>query len=115
MRLELEPAGIYPVLVEPGPIQTAFRDNAIKQFDKWIQWDQSVWAKHYEKVRQPVRSKTNLHKFELPPSAVTEKIIHALEAKKPKARYYVTTPTYIMGWARRFLPTRMLDRLCKKI
>ncbi|MDO7736871.1 MAG: short-chain dehydrogenase, partial [Planktomarina temperata] len=30
---------------------------------------------------------------------------------KPKPRYYVTTPTYVMGFLRRILPTRALDWL----
>nr|HMS93991.1 short-chain dehydrogenase [Tabrizicola sp.] len=52
--------------------------------------------------------------FELGPEAVTAKLIHAIEAYRPKARYYVTTPTYLMGFARRILPTRMLDWLIAK-
>ncbi len=38
-------------------------------------------------------------------------MIHALEHKRPRARYYVTTPTYMMGTLKRVLPTRWLDRL----
>jgi hypothetical protein len=45
---------------------------------------------------------------------VTAKLIHALESRRPQARYFVTTPTYIMGIARRILPTRMLDWLITK-
>jgi hypothetical protein len=42
---------------------------------------------------------------------VTAKLIHALESPRPRARYYVTTPTHLMGLARRLLPTRALDWL----
>jgi hypothetical protein len=45
---------------------------------------------------------------------VTKKLIHALESGRPRPRYYVTTPTYLMGTARRLLPTRMLDWLIAK-
>ena len=38
-------------------------------------------------------------------------ISRALESSRPKARYYVTTPTYLSGFLRRILPTRMLDRV----
>ena len=48
-------------------------------------------------------------RFELPASAVTAKLIHALESRRPRARYYVTTPTYFAGFLRRLLPTRLLD------
>jgi hypothetical protein len=52
--------------------------------------------------------------FELPPSAVTKKLIRALEHRRPAARYFVTTPTYLMDGARRLLPTRALDWLIVK-
>ncbi|MEL6682557.1 MAG: short-chain dehydrogenase, partial [Pseudomonadota bacterium] len=48
-------------------------------------------------------------RFELPPSAVTKKLLHALTSPNPRPRYYVTTPTYLMAVLRRILPTRLLD------
>ena len=49
--------------------------------------------------------------FTLPPEAVLKKVIHALESRKPRARYYVTFPTYLFGYLKRVLPTKTLDRL----
>ena len=43
--------------------------------------------------------------------AVLKKVIHALESKRPRARYYVTFPTYLFGYLKRLLPVRWLDRL----
>ncbi|MEL6518053.1 MAG: short-chain dehydrogenase, partial [Pseudomonadota bacterium] len=51
---------------------------------------------------------------ELPASAVTAKLIHALESPRPHPRYYVTTPTYLMATLRRLLPTRALDALLRR-
>ena len=34
--------------------------------------------------------------------------------RPPRPRYYVTTPTYLMGALRRLLPTRALDWLISK-
>jgi hypothetical protein len=51
--------------------------------------------------------------FTLPPEAVLKKVIHALESRKPRARYYVTFPTYLFGYLKRVLPTRTLDRLLR--
>lgn len=112
MRLELEPSNIRVVLIEPGPIDTPFRQNALQQFKKWIKPENSVWAQKYAQMQQPERADSLVNKFELPAAAVTQKIIHAVENKYPKARYYVTTPTYIMGIAKRVLPIRLLDKLC---
>jgi len=40
---------------------------------------------------------------------VTRKLVHALESRRPRPRYYVTVPTHLMGTLRRLLPTRALD------
>jgi hypothetical protein len=36
-------------------------------------------------------------------------VIHALEARRAKPRYYVTVPTYLFAGLRRVLPTAALD------
>ena len=51
--------------------------------------------------------------FTLPPVAVLKKVIHALESRSPKARYYVTFPTYLFGYLKRLLPTKTLDKLLR--
>jgi hypothetical protein len=52
--------------------------------------------------------------FTLPPEAVLKKVIHALESSSPRARYYVTFPTYLFGYLKRLLPTSMLDKLLRQ-
>jgi len=52
--------------------------------------------------------------FTLPATAVAEKVIHALEAKRPKIRYYVTFPTYLFAVLKRVLPVAWLDALLRK-
>jgi len=51
----------------------------------------------------------------LPPKAVAKRLIHALESRHPKARYPVTTPTYLLGALRRALPTRVLDMILQRL
>ncbi len=115
MRIEMKGTGIEVILIEPGPIATKIRENAIPHFEKWIDWENSVRREQYSSLRGRLYDKkTKKDTFELGPEAVTAKLIHAVEAKRPKARYYVTTPTYLMGFARRLLPTRMLDWLIAK-
>ena len=110
MRIEMKGTGIEVILIEPGPIATKIRENAIPHFEKWIDWESSARAEQYKSLLGRLYDKkTKKDAFELEPSAVTAKLVHALEARRPKARYYVTTPTYLMGFARRILSTRMLD------
>ncbi len=49
--------------------------------------------------------------FKLEPEAVAAKLVHAVESAHPKARYFVTAPTYLAAFAKRLLPTALLDRL----
>jgi hypothetical protein len=44
-----------------------------------------------------------------------QKLLQALESKRPRARYFVTTPTYVMAGLRRLLPTRALDWVLTRI
>ena len=53
--------------------------------------------------------------FTLGPEAVLDKVIHALESKKPKPRYYVTFPTYLFGTLKRVLSARIMDKILKKV
>lgn len=111
LRLEMQGTGVLPILIEPGPIGTRIRENSIPHFERWIDWQGSARAAEYASLRGRLYDKRGPDRFELPPSAVTEKLIHALESPRPRARYYVTTPTHIAGLARRLLPTRALDWL----
>ncbi|MFB9148355.1 SDR family NAD(P)-dependent oxidoreductase [Roseovarius ramblicola] len=109
MRLELSGTGIEVAIIDPGPIDTAFRQNAIKQFEKWIDWENSVRADEYRESLLDQLYKGSSKGPQWPAAAVTKTLVHALESPRPKARYYVTTPTYVMGALRRVLPVRALD------
>ena len=116
LRIEMRDTAIKVILIEPGPVTTKIRENSIPHFNKWIDWETSPRRTQYEssllnRLYEP-KGKPDL--FELPPSAVTKKLIHALQATNPRPRYYVTKATYLMGALRRILSTRMLDRLIAK-
>jgi hypothetical protein len=80
-----------------------------------VDWENSARRDQYVSLRGRLYGvKTKKDAFELGPEAVTLKLIRALEDPRPKPRYYVTTPTYLMGFLRRVLPTRALDWLIAK-
>ncbi len=115
LRIEMKGTGVEVILIEPGPIGTKIRENAIPHFERWIDWQASARSAEYASLRGRLYGvKTKPDAFELPASAVTAKLIRALESPRPKPRYYVTTPTYLMGLARRILPTRALDWMIAK-
>jgi NAD(P)-dependent dehydrogenase (short-subunit alcohol dehydrogenase family) len=114
MRIEMKGTGIDVILIEPGPIGTRIRENAIPHFERWIDWENSARRDDYVALRGRLYEKSGPDRFELPSSAVTAKLIDALESRRPKARYFVTTPTYLMAIARRILPIWALDWLITK-
>jgi len=99
------------VLIEPGPITSQIRQNAVAHFERWIDWQGSARRAEYESLRQRLYEDRRPDRFELPAAAVTEKLIRALESPRPRPRYRVTTPTHFAAIARRLLSTRLLDRL----
>ncbi|MFT6675829.1 MAG: NAD(P)-dependent dehydrogenase (short-subunit alcohol dehydrogenase family) [Sulfitobacter sp.] len=111
LRVEMRDTGIEVIGIEPGPITTAFRANSILQFERWINWQNAARADQYQSQLRPrLYDSVKKARFELGPEAVVAKLIHAVEHPRPRPRYYVTLPTYIAGFMRRLLPTRMLDR-----
>lgn len=111
LRLELADTKIKVILIEPGPITSEFRNNAIPHFEKWIDWKNSACRDAYQEELDRLYTDNEPGKFELPPSAVTKKLLHAVGAPRPKPRYYVTVPTRLMGFMRRILSTRLLDAM----
>lgn len=113
LRLELRGTGIGVILIEPGPIATRFRQNAIPHFERHIDWRASPHRAAYEAtlLKRLYAPDTRRDRFELPASAVTETLIRALEARRPRARYTVTVPARAAGLLRRGLPASILDRI----
>ena len=116
LRLELRGTGIRVILIEPGPIATRFRQNAIPHFERHVDWRASPHRAAYEAtlLKRLYAPEAKRDRFELPPSAVTETLARALEARTPRARYTVTTPAHVAGLLRRVLPAGMLDLILSR-
>lgn len=111
LRLELKGSNIHVSLIEPGPIETQFRANALKAFQRWITIESSVHQEQYQQQMSRLDSQSSNNAFVLPADACVGPLIHALEANKPKIRYRITTPTKVFAVLKRILPTRLLDRI----
>ena len=115
LRLELAGTGIHVSLIEPGPITSRFRENAFKAYQRNINPDSSVHRDKYRRMEERLTKQGPAVPFTLPPEAVLKKVIHALESRRPRARYYVTFPTYLFGFLKRVLSARLLDRVLNKV
>jgi len=114
LRIEMRGTAIRVILIEPGPITSRIRENAIPHFERWIDWRASARAEDYAALRDRLYKDRGRDLFELPARAVTRKLIHAVESPRPRARYRVTTPTHIAAALRRVLPTGAIDWLISK-
>ncbi|MCG7974533.1 MAG: SDR family oxidoreductase [Candidatus Thiodiazotropha taylori] len=115
MRLELAESGIKVSLIEPGPIESRFRDNALAMWQKNIDPESSVHRVYYQSTLERLRKQGAATPFTLPAEAVLKKVIHALESPRPKIRYPVTFPTYLFGMLRRLLTSQGMDRVLLKV
>jgi len=115
LRLELMGTNIQISLIEPGPIESRFRKNALIAFEENISFENSPFENAYKKLVERLEAEGPVVPFTLGPEAVLDKVIHALESKKPKLRYYVSFPTYLFGTLKRVLSARVMDKVLKKV
>ena len=111
LRLELAGTGIHAILIEPGPITSRFRSNALAAYRRNIDTETSVHREIYRATEARLKRQGAAVPFTLPPEAVLDKVIKALEARAPRPRYYVTFPSYLFAALKRCLSTRALDRV----
>ncbi len=115
LRQELYGANIHISLIEPGPILSDFRKNSHRLYKENIDPTHSFHKTAYDAMEARLQTEGAAVPFTLPAQAVVEKVIHALEAKRPKMRYYVTFPTYLFAFLKRLLPMSWLDTLLRKV
>jgi len=115
LRLELRGSGVHVVLIEPGPIESRFRQNAYIAYKRHIDPQASVHRDRYLKMEQRLLKEGPVAPFTLPPEAVLKKVVRALESPRPKARYYVTFPTGLFAVLKRVLTQNMLDKVLVRV
>jgi NAD(P)-dependent dehydrogenase (short-subunit alcohol dehydrogenase family) len=131
MRLELEDSGVRISVIEPGPIRSRFQEHGLAHFKANIDIEASVHREHYARLiartealianarwgyeRPGERRSSVLPRYRLGPDAVLAKLVHAVESRKPKPRYHVTSATHAMAIARRVLPARALHVLARTV
>ncbi|MBA2709090.1 MAG: SDR family NAD(P)-dependent oxidoreductase [Tatlockia sp.] len=111
LRLELKSSGIKVICIEPGPIRSEFRSNAIEHSLPNIDKDNSHFHKKYQQMLNGYLEQKEKSLFTKGTEAVISKLIQAIEVKNPKAKYPVTFPSHLFSILKRVLTVKMLDRL----
>ncbi|MDJ0629738.1 MAG: SDR family NAD(P)-dependent oxidoreductase [Rhodobacter sp.] len=115
LRIELHDTNIHVSLIEPGLITTKFGENSGKNFERWIDWENSLIADKYRRDLLKKWEGGNPNAWlEVPASHVTRKLVHAVENPRPRARYRVTGLAEFAYVAKRLLPTRAADWLIRR-
>jgi NAD(P)-dependent dehydrogenase (short-subunit alcohol dehydrogenase family) len=114
LRQELATWGMHVASVEPGAIDTAMWDKA-RQAD-WTAEAKEQELELYGKAYQAFR------KFEeqnatgaVPCDAVSQAILHALTASRPRTRYLVGRDARLYGGLARIFPDRVVDWVTRKV
>lgn len=115
LRLELHDSNVKVSLIEPGPIRSQFRHNALQAFNNDVDWQQSSHQHHYQRITGYYSASDHPTPFTGTPQDVVKRVLHALRSTRPQPRYFVTLPTYILATCRRLLPARLLDALLRKL
>ncbi len=110
-RMELKGTGIHVCLIEPGPIESRFSDNAVVKFIENVDIEGSVHHEVYKAHLAKLNDSGGVNRFRLGPEAVYAKLKHALQSPRPRAHYPVTIPTHAMYLARRLLSAHWLDKV----
>lgn len=115
LRQELRGTGIEVILIEPGPIESRFRANSLRVFNETIDVENSAFHETYKALIARLKHEGPAAPFTLPAEDVAKKVVHALESDRPKSRYYVTVPTYVFAYLKRFLGTNAIDGILAKV
>lgn len=115
LRLELLSTNVRVSIIEPGPITSYFRINALKALEENVDIASSRFEDGYAEALTRLKKEGPASRFTLPADAVVKKVVHALEASRSKERYYVTFPTYLFAGLRHVLPTFIMDKILSKL
>ena len=110
LRLELNQTKIKLSLIQPGPIESKFRHNALLAFKENVDSSNSDYKKEYKTMIERLNSDKNAQ-FTLAPESVLRCVLHALESKMPKNHYRVTFPTKLFAFLCRILPSTWMDNI----
>jgi NAD(P)-dependent dehydrogenase (short-subunit alcohol dehydrogenase family) len=111
LRVELIPAGIDVIIVEPGVIATPIWETSIKSGEAIMDQLPPEAFQYYGRIITAAKERAaGASRIGLPARKVAAVVLHALTARKPKTRYVVGRDARIRMLLQS-LPDRWRDRL----
>ena len=109
LRLELKPFNIDVVLIEPGAIATEFGSL---MYDGMVERSQGTPYERPTKIMAGETEKIFSADGKLsPPSVISNLVVKAVRAKKPRIRYVAGKYSSSMLFARKYFSDRFFDKL----
>jgi NAD(P)-dependent dehydrogenase (short-subunit alcohol dehydrogenase family) len=115
LRVELAPAGIAVVLVEPGVITTSIWETAQQAGERNVERMPPAALEHYGRTIAALRARGQRGMSGLPPERVADAVAHALSVRRPRVRYVVGRDAHARIWLQRLLPVRVRDWLIGQV
>ncbi len=110
LRLELLPAGIRVVLIEPGSAKTSIWDKATKNTEDIINRMPDPVREFYPRELELLRKlPARMNQMAFPPEKVSRAVVHALTAGRPRIRYIVGLEAKVMVRFYALTPARIAD------
>ncbi|MBZ0274736.1 MAG: SDR family NAD(P)-dependent oxidoreductase [Anaerolineae bacterium] len=115
LRLELQPWGIQVIGIEPGVIKTRIWEAGVQGLDALNGTLPTEARQQYEKqINAANRAVHRLIESATPPEEVADRVVRALTARRPRARYVVGREAWLAVTSARLLPERLLDAILRR-
>ena len=114
-RQELRQWGISVSIVEPGSIATPIWDRGEERADEIGERTphrEELYGKAIARYRKVIKDTAERG---IPPEKVADAIEHALDSRRPKARYLVGRDAKLQAPLRHLIPTRLFDRIVARV
>lgn len=115
LRLELSDSNIKVVALQPGHIESSFRENCLDKMEGDTSVvEQSRFQTQYQRQIAVIKNKTPTPGMKR--CIDVAKLIHkVIKHPNPKASYKVTLPAHILAFIKRLLPTRGFNWLMRGV
>lgn len=112
LRIELRPWNLFISLIEPGSVVTPIVDKGIAASQHDVAELSAIARQQYDDTIHAVTTAltTNSQKG-IAAAVVAAKVLHVLQAKRPRGRYLVGSESRIVALFVRYLPLRWRDAL----
>lgn len=115
LRREMMSLGVSVSLIEPGPIDTPIWDKSVNKSQELSKGLTEEMREVYWESLSAMRAGVEAASANaVPVQRVSEKVLHALTSRKPKAYYLVGKDIRMTAFLVKYLPVSLLDRIIVK-